>query len=265
MPMTVDGTPDRDTIFKELRSRAQMQQQMSQQSVLPAVMLPPLVPSVIPPAQINSDEIFRELQHRALRMQIEQDRLEAEQRAEKEKNVDSEIPVLMIADTFPRRPVEVVAEQTSEEVAGATTTVSVETTTRGANSDNSSESLSTFFNFFDKEIHEGEITNSGDKEQEIALKSDNVKVEPGHSAEEDTFGDVSVDTNDGVGLVVKPDETAPQVNFIQELATSEAPVSMDTSEEVHSKLFKSAVFRNEPDERDGGDMLGTPVRLLENP
>lgn len=59
-----------------------MQQQMSQQTVPPAVAIPPLLPSVVPPAQINSDEIFRELQHRALRMQIEQDRLEAEQRAE---------------------------------------------------------------------------------------------------------------------------------------------------------------------------------------
>lgn len=58
-----------------------MQQQMSQ-TVLPAIMIPPLVPSVVPPAQINSDEIFRELQHRALRMQLEQDRLEAEQRTE---------------------------------------------------------------------------------------------------------------------------------------------------------------------------------------
>lgn len=55
-------------------------QQMSQQPVLPAALIPPSVPSVVPPAQVNSDEIFRELQHRALRMQIEQDRLIAEQR-----------------------------------------------------------------------------------------------------------------------------------------------------------------------------------------
>ncbi|VDN88992.1 unnamed protein product, partial [Brugia pahangi] len=39
--MTLDGTPDRDIIFKELRSRAQMQQQMSQ-NALPAAMIPPL-------------------------------------------------------------------------------------------------------------------------------------------------------------------------------------------------------------------------------
>lgn len=45
----------------------------------------------------------------------------------------------MISDTFPRQPVEAVAEQTSEEIAGVTSVANVETTTRG----NSSESLST--------------------------------------------------------------------------------------------------------------------------
>lgn len=62
--------------------------------------------------------------------------------------MDSEVPVLMIADTFPRRPVETIAEQTSEEIAGVTTAANIETTMIDSNSGNSSsESLSTFFKY----------------------------------------------------------------------------------------------------------------------
>ncbi|VDK70617.1 unnamed protein product [Litomosoides sigmodontis] len=259
IPITLDGTPDRDTIFKELRSRAQMQQ-MSQQPVLPAALIPPSVPNVVPPAQINSDEIFRELQHRALRMQIEQDRVLAEQREEKE-NVDTEVPVLMIGDTFPKQSLETVAEQTSEEISGATSAANIETTRMG----NSSESLSTSSNFFDKGIHDSEITNFSHKGEEITLKNDDDKIDRQPSAEDDTFGDVPGVANEEVGLVIKPDETLPQINFIQELATSETPVPMDTSERNHSELFKSAVFQGKSGDRDGGDMLGTRIRLLETP
>lgn len=35
------------------------------------------------------------------------------------------------------------------------------------------------------------------------------------SAEDDAFGDVSGATNDEVGLVIKPDDTLPEINFIQ--------------------------------------------------
>ncbi|VDN88040.1 unnamed protein product [Brugia pahangi] len=190
--MTLDGTPDRDIIFKELRSRAQMQQQMSQ-NALPAAMIPPLIPNIVPATQINSDEIFREMQHRALQMQIEQDRLESEQRAERNK-LDAEIPVLMIADTFPRRPIEPITERTSEENAAeitttTTTTITTKTTTTATaaanselitkvdNSGSSSESLSAFLNIFNKGIQGSEITNSPNKEQKITIKNDDIKVE----------------------------------------------------------------------------------------
>lgn len=63
----------------------------------------------------------------------------------------------------------------------------------------------------------------------------------------------------------KPNTFACIKWFIAELATSKTPVRMDTSEEGHSELFKSAVFQGEPGDRDGGDMLGTHIRLLEAP
>ncbi|VDM17810.1 unnamed protein product [Wuchereria bancrofti] len=168
-----------------------MQQQISQ-NVLPGAMIPPLIPNLVPATQINSDEIFRELQHRALQMQIEQDRLESEQQTEKEKNLDAEIPVLMIADTFPRRPIESMTERTSEENTEITTTITATTTTtttaaaaaantelitKDDNSDSSSESLSTFLNIFNKRIQGSEITDSPNKEQKITIKNDDVKVE----------------------------------------------------------------------------------------
>lgn len=49
-----------------------------QQVVAP--MMQPVMPIVAPPVQRNPDEIFRELQQRALRMQMEQDRKEADER-----------------------------------------------------------------------------------------------------------------------------------------------------------------------------------------
>ncbi|VIO90030.1 Uncharacterized protein BM_BM8094 [Brugia malayi] len=277
VPMTLDGTPDRDIIFKELRSRAQMQQQMSQ-NALPAAMIPPLIPNIVPATQINSDEIFREMQHRALQMQIEQDRLESEQqRVEKEKSLDAEIPVLMIADTFPRRSIEPITERTSDENAAeiTTTTTKTKTTTTATaaanselitkddNSGSSSESLSAFLNIFNKGIQGSEITNSPNKEQKITIKNDDIKVESEHLAEENTFADIPVTGNDGTELIIKPDETVPQVNFIQEFATTEAPANIDTSDEAHSEMFKSVAFQGESDDVHSNDMLGTPIRLLQ--
>ncbi|VDO53961.1 unnamed protein product [Onchocerca flexuosa] len=211
--MTLEGTPDRDAIYKELRSRAQMQQQMSQTAI---PIMSPLAPSVVPPAQINSDEIFRELQQRALGMQIEQDRLEAEQRAEKEKTIDPDVPVVMIADTFPRRPVEEIPEQTPEEITEATISANIAVTTLDGNSGNlpeSSDSSSPFFSFLDKEVNENVITLSPDKESEVIVKNDDVK----QSAEDDAVHLAIAIANDAQGTMLKQDETAPQsqVNFVQ--------------------------------------------------
>uniref|UniRef100_A0A915PX59 Uncharacterized protein n=1 Tax=Setaria digitata TaxID=48799 RepID=A0A915PX59_9BILA len=263
MPMTLLGTPDRDSIFKELRSRAQVQQQMSQ-TALPTVMMPSVVPKVIPPSQVNSDEIFRELQHRALRMQIEQDRLDAAQRGEKEKNVNSDTPVLMIADTFPRRPVDTASEQVPEEVAGATISANTESKSIDENLGNSSESFPTFFNFLDKQIQENKKSNSVNKEQEITAKNDDNKAATEHSSEEETSGMLPAE-NDGVETIVKVDETAPQVNFVQELTTTEASANMDVSEETQSELFKPVVFQDEKNSNNNNPMLDTAITMLETP
>lgn len=71
---------------------------------------------------------------------------------QKENNVEGDAPVVMIADTFPRRPVGVVVpaeDKTREaETAETTTTISTETTAEESTTGNSTKPLAAYFKYF---------------------------------------------------------------------------------------------------------------------
>ncbi|VDM97594.1 unnamed protein product [Thelazia callipaeda] len=270
-PIVLDGTStNRDMIFKELRSRAQMQQQQQQQQqnllqpVQPSIMIRPAISDTIPPAQKNADEIFRELQQQTLKMQIEQDQLEAEVRQEKVKN-DAPSPMIMIADTFPRQvivnEVEDIEAETTSLPEDETTVTATQSTT------NSSEPFGAFLKLFDLKESTKE-DDSSEEHQDITAIHEDIKPTVEKSSEEDKLNSQSASEKE-MEMGDKTDNNAAEASFIQDsLSTSIPAMSEDNLElDQPEPPSPSGIFPDtkSDDNHDGDTALDSSISLNEAP